>query len=139
MLKKKKIRIKQKEQNLQVLVKEHKKLLTQSERLYSEIADSLLGKSAFTPIQLSSAIEELNVKIDVSQANLNNIKNEIERNNFSDVDYPSNELINWEQKFENADDNLKKAMLSRIIEKVYFSKGEIKIELNIMIKEILNI
>lgn len=136
---KKKAKIKQKEINLITLEKEYLKLDKQLEKLNSEIAKSLLGESVFTPQQVSSAIEDLNKKIGESQNNINTLRNEIEnaKENYSDVNFLANELENWEQKFDNADDDLKKAMLSRIIEKVYFSKDEIDIELNLMLEDIL--
>lgn len=133
----KKTKIKQKEQNLKTLDKENLKLVRELEKLNSEIAKSLLGESVFTPQQLSYAIENLNKKIDDNQININNLKNEIdyEHGNYTDVNFLANELDNWEEKFDNADDDLKKAMLSRIIDKVYFSKDEIDIELNLMLDE----
>lgn len=134
---KKKMKIKQKEKNVKILEKEYLRLVKQLEKLNSEIAKSLLGESEFTPKQLSTAIEGLNIKIDENQTNINNLRNEMEKEkeNFSDVNFIVNELNNWEQKFDNADDDLKKAMLSRIIDRVYFSKDEIDIELNLMFDE----
>lgn len=136
---KKKTKIKQKEQNLKTLEKEYLKLVRELEKLNSEIAKSLLGESVFTPQQLSSAIENLNKKIEENQTNTNDLRNEIdnENGNYSDVNFLANELDNWEEKFDSADDDLKKAMLSRIIDKVYFSKDEIDIELNLMLDETL--
>jgi site-specific DNA recombinase len=66
--------------------------------------------------------------------NTDNLKTEIEndKENYSDVNYMINELDNWVGKFDNADSNLKKAMLSRIIDKVYLGKNEINIEVNLM-------
>ena len=51
------------------------------------------------------------------------------------LNYLANELENWEQKFNEADDDLKKAMLSRIINKVYLGKNEIEIDLNILLAD----
>ncbi len=135
----KKTKIKQKEKNIQLLEKENIKLIRQLEKLNSEIAKSLLDESVFTPQQLSFAIEDLNKKIDETSIKIISLNNEIknERDNCSDVNFLANELDNWEQKFDRADNDLKKAMLSRIIDKVYFSKDEIDIELNLMFNEAL--
>lgn len=135
----KKTKIKQKEKNINTLEKESTKLIRQHDKLNSEIAKSLLGESVFTPQQLSIAIEDLNKKIEEANININTLKDEIEKekDNYSDVNFLANELDNWEQKFDHADNDLKKAMLSRVIDKVYFAKDEIDIELNLMFDEAL--
>jgi hypothetical protein len=68
------------------------------------------------------------------------LKKEIakEEDNYFEVKYTADELKNWEDKFDQADDDLKKAMLSRIVDKVVFSKDEVDIQFNFMIEELLN-
>lgn len=136
-VKQKKSKIKQMERNVKTLEKEYQNLKKQLDKLNSEIAKSLVGESVFTPQQLSTAIEDLNKKIDNNKLDTDNLKREIEINkeNYSDVNYMVNELNNWEDKFDNADDDLKKAMLSRIIDKVYFGKNEVNIEFNFTFNE----
>lgn len=135
----KKSTLKQKEKNLRNLEKELEKLNLQSARLNSEIAKSLIGDSSFTPEQLSGAIDQVNKDIQDKTEIITNLKAEIEseRENYSDVNYIADELNNWEEKFDKADDDLKKAMLSRVINKVYFGKEEVEIELNLMLEECL--
>ena len=96
-----------------------------------------MGESVFTPKQLSDAINVIEKKIDTKLSQINSLREELEkeRENYSDVNYLANELENWEQKFNEADDDLKKAMLSRIINKVYLGKNEIEIELNIWLSD----
>lgn len=103
----------------------------------NEIVSSLMGESKFTAEQLSSEITEMEEKIQNATKIINNLSEEIikERDYYSSVNYLANELEHWEDKFENADDNQKKAMLSKIVNKVYLGKDEIQIEFNLLLKE----
>ncbi|MGG2109668.1 recombinase family protein [Lysinibacillus pakistanensis] len=133
----KKSLIKQKERNINNLEKEHLDLTKQLDKLNSEIVKSLMGDSDFTPQQLSGAINTVEEQMGQKLEQLNFLKVEVdkERENYSDVNYIANELENWESKFDNADDDLKKAMLSRVINKVYLGKDEVDLELNLMLSE----
>lgn len=129
--------IKQKERNINNIEKEHIDLTKQLDKLNSEIVKSLMGESDFTSQQLSGAINTVEEQLGQKLEQLNFLKAEIgkERENYSDVNYIANELENWESKFDNADDDLKKAMLSRVINKVYLGKDEVDLELNLMLSE----
>lgn len=129
--------LKLKERNLHNLKKDHLDLTKQHEKLNLEIGKTLIGESSFTAEQLSGAINAIEKQIEEKSSQLNSLKEELEkeRENYSDVNYLANELENWEQKFNEADDDLKKAMLSRIINKVYLGKNEIEIELNIWLSD----
>ncbi|RKJ68620.1 hypothetical protein D7X33_24220 [Butyricicoccus sp. 1XD8-22] len=121
--------------NLEKEIASHKKQL---DKLNSEIAKTLLGESSlFTPEQLSSAITSIEEKMNKAIELVNNLQVEIEneKDNYSDVNYVANELQNWERKFDNADSDLKKAMLSRIIDKVYLGKDEVEIVFNLSLQE----
>jgi chromosome segregation ATPase len=132
-----KTKMKLKERNIKNFEKEYQNLSKQLDRLLSEIANSLGGQSPFTPDQLSNAIEALNRKIKENKTNAQSLKKEIEKEKEkdSDIHYLVNEIEKWEEKFDHADDDLKKAMLSRIIERVYLGKDEITIEFNLMFEE----
>lgn len=135
----KKSHIKQKERNVRNLEKEYSTLNKQLEKLNDEIAKSLIGDSVFTPQQLSGAIEGIEEKIKQTTDRMNSLIKEVEneRENYSDVNYMANELNNWETKFDNADDDLKKAMLSRVIDKVHLGKEEVDITFNLTLQECL--
>lgn len=126
-----------KERNIQNLKKELSDLEKQHNRLKLEIGKALLGESTFTPEQLSDVITELEKQIEEKSAQIQTLNKELvkERENYSDVNYLANKLENWEQKFNEADEHLKKAMLSRVINKVYLGKNEIEIELNIWLSD----
>ncbi|WP_312098429.1 recombinase family protein [Niallia sp.] len=135
----KKSTLKQKEKNFRNLENELEKLNIQSAKLNAEIGKSLIGESKFTPEQLSGAIDQVNKDIKDKTEAILKLEAEIEseRENYADVNYIANELSNWEEKFDKADDDLKKAMLSRVINKVYFGKDEVELELNLMLEECL--
>lgn len=139
-VKKKETKIHLKEKNLRNIEKEYQKLKKQWERLNAEIAKSLMGESDFSPQQLSVAIDDTNQKIAELEESMDDIKKDIERekDNYSDVNFLANEIEKWEEKFDQSDGDLKKAMLSRVIDKVYFAKNEVEIEFNLMIQDILN-
>ena len=131
--------ISQKGKNVSVLEKEIEGYKKQLEKLNNEIVKSLMGESNFKPDQLSSAIEGVEKKIQQANETLNNLLDEIkkEKDNYSDTFYIANELNNWENKFDNADNDLKKAMLSRIINKIHLGKQTVEIEFNLTLKECL--
>jgi site-specific DNA recombinase len=125
---------------LKNLEKEHVQFTKQLDKLNLEIANSLLGNSTFTPEQLSGAITNIQGQLKLVDDKIELLKKEInvEEDNYFDVKYTAEELKNWEAKFDNADDDLKKAMLSRIVDKVIFSKDEVDIQFNFMVEELLN-
>lgn len=129
--------LKLKKQNVKNLKKEYSDLLKQQEKLNLEIGKALIGKSTFTSEQLSLALKANQKQIEKKLAQINSLEIELEKEqeNYSDVNYLANELINWEQKFNEADEHLKKAMLSRVINKVYLGKKEIEIELNLWLSD----
>lgn len=136
-VKQKKLGIEQKEDNVKNLQKEAFSLEKQLEKLNDEIVKSLMGESDFTSQQLSTAISRIEEQLQVKLEQMENLKAEVEREreDHSDVNSIANELNQWENKFDKADDDLKKAMLSRIVNKVYLAKDEIDIELNLMLSE----
>lgn len=127
----------QKGRNLQSLEKEHQSLIKQLDKLHSEITLSLVGDSAFTPNQLSEAIEKVEKKIANRAANLASLRAEIE--NDSDVPFIANELDNWELHFDQANHDRKKAMLAKIIDKVFLGKDEVEIMFNLSLQDYQNV
>lgn len=133
--------IKQKEQNIINLEKELHKFTERLDKLKSEIVNALMGESDFTSQQLSAAIKIEEEKLEKGSMQLGSLKEEVEgeKENYSDVNYMANVLDNWKLKFDTADDDLKKAMLSRVINRVYLGKDEVDLELNLMLNEFLDL
>jgi site-specific DNA recombinase len=125
---------------LKNLEKDKSQYSKQLEKLNMEIANSLIGQSSFTPEQLSAAINHIESQIQPLSTKIDALKREIEieKDNYFDVKFTAEELSNWGEKFDNADDDLKKAMLSRIIDRVILGKEDVNIQFNFMIEELLN-
>jgi site-specific DNA recombinase len=136
---KKKLKFEAKVNNLKNLEKEKNQFAKQLEKLNMEIASSLIGQSSFTPDQLSAAIKHIESQIQPLTDKIESLTKEIgiEKDNYFDVKYTAEELSNWEEKFDLADDDLKKAMLSRIIDKVILGKDKVNIQFNFMTEELL--
>ncbi|PLT29259.1 recombinase family protein [Peribacillus deserti] len=136
---KKKEKLETKEKNVKSLEREKDKLILAAKTLNKEIANSLLGSSKFTPDQLSTALELNESKVTEITIQLESLKEELqyEKDNYSDIIFTARELDQWEIKFDNAEDDLKKAMLSRIIKKVYLSKDKIEVDFAFDINEIM--
>ena len=136
---KKKQVVNSKEKLLKNLEKEKGNYKKQLDKLNSEIAKSLFGESSFTPERLSSAINGIQEKYDEAVSNIQTVESELnqEKENYSDVRNMVEELKNWEEKFDEADNDLRKVMLSRVINKVYFGRDRVNIEFNDYIEEVL--
>ena len=130
-----------KRQTVSNLEKDKLNFHKQLEKLNTEIAESLIGNSSFTPDQLSTAINGINIKLETVDGQIAKLKNEIrvEDNNFSDINNLAQEIDNWEEKFDNADGDLKKAMVSRLISKVEFYKDDLKIYYVAQISELMGV
>ncbi|NRD76198.1 recombinase family protein [Bacillus sp. BRMEA1] len=137
----KKKHVKTKEIALNNLQKEADKYLKQLSKLNEEIAKSLLGDSQFTPDQLSAAISSINEKINTINESIDKLEKELEseKENYTEVRNMAEELKNWEKKFDGADNDLKKVMLSRVIHKVYFGKDRVNVEFNDYIEDVLKL
>ena len=129
----------QKEKSLKVLKKKIDGYKIQLNKLNSEIVGSLMGESKYTAEELSGAINRMEEKIQQATKTFNDVSEEIknEREDYFRLDYIANELEGWKYKFDNAENELKKVMLSRVIDKVYLGKGEIKVEFKLSIQECL--
>jgi len=130
-----------KEMQLKNINKERDDYKKQLDKLNSEIAKSLFGESSFTPDQLSTAIRGIQDKFDEASEMIDYIEKELsqEKENYSDVRNMVEELKNWEEKFDAADNDLKKVMLSRVINKVYFGRDRVNIEFNDYIEDVLSL
>jgi len=110
------------------------------EALNREIVKCIEGKSKFTPEQLSSAISNLNNDIEKIKKEMNVLKKmiyKVKQENEADIIELEKNIGNWEELFETADHDLKKALLGGLIETVYFAKNKIVIKFNIYMEEIL--
>ena len=116
----------------------------QLDKLNDEIANSLLGESAYSPEQLSLAINSLNQKITDTSLQLENIKNDMENKKVSmeKVKPTYAKFSGWASEFMSASTERKKMIISQLISRIEISKGYIiYLELNmdyVMLLEGLN-
>jgi site-specific DNA recombinase len=110
-------------------------------KLNGEIAKSLTGDSFFSPEQLSSAISSKTEELEQLELKITSLQNEIDSDNIGnyEIENLADEIKNWEDRFDNADEDLKKAMLSRVIDKIEFYKEDVDIYFNLQIKELLKV
>ena len=108
--------------------------------LTSEVSKSIMGKSQFKPDLLNSLIEDkekeikdLSEKINKTQEDVNYSKIEVD-----EMQQLQNHIPNWNEVFENANDNVKKKMLSTMIDSVVVYRDKIEIYTNIRIKHFLS-
>lgn len=105
----------------------------QLDKLNDEIANSLLGESAYSPDQLSLAINSLNQKITDTSLQLEDIKNEMENKKVSmeKVKPTYAKFSGWASEFMSASTERKKMIISQLISRIEISKGYIiHLELN---------
>ncbi|MFD0051144.1 recombinase family protein [Actinomycetes bacterium NPDC127524] len=118
------------ENNILMLEREERDGYKKLKNLHEEIARSLDGESMFTPLQLSQAIKGLEEKIKDSQKNISLLKSEND----------NGELINpedWDTLFDEADDDLKKALFSKIIDKIFLAKEAVFIDFNVQFEKLI--
>jgi site-specific DNA recombinase len=126
---------------LQVLKKLNTSLQNKRNSLNKEIAICLLGESKFTPAQISEALELVENEIGQTINKIHKTKEQIEcikteAMNF--MKFNKEGLENWEQVFDNADHDLKKALFRNIIESVHLGKDKVTIKFKVFFEELFN-
>ena len=119
-----------KNNELNNLQKELQKKQKYLDVLHNEIPKVLLGESKFPQDMLNKSIINLEIEINNIIENINLLKNEIidMEKNLDNTEKEISILYNWKDKFNNADINGKKILLSEIIKYVEWSKDNIHIE-----------
>lgn len=127
-------KLKRKLANRNRLEQEKDKLLKQEEKLHVEIMKAMIGESPFTKKQLSGLLEQLQGKILEIERLISRLNEEI---NIARGKKGTEDISNWEEKFDQCDPYLRKALLAKMIHKIYFAKNEIHIEVNLMLREVI--
>ncbi|MBD2871584.1 recombinase family protein [Paenibacillus arenilitoris] len=122
--------------------KQFKKLQNELERLYvdlstlkSEVAKSILGKSAFKPEMLSGLIDDKEIEI----SNHNNLIEKLQlemkakKLEITEMEELRRSIPVWKDEFENASHEKQKMMLSYIVDNiiVYKDSIELNVKLNV--------
>ena len=138
--KSKNVKLSTKNNELNNLQKELQKKQKNLFVLNNEIPKSLIGESAFSPEVLNKSIKQVETEINNILENIKLINENIINigKNINEVEHHKNILYNWEEKFNNADIDGKKILLSEIIEYVEWSKDNIHIEWKEFIKFLIS-
>jgi len=130
--------IKTLEGNLKKLRREAKKIKDQLEILYNEIPLSLENKSVYSAVQLSTAINNHENNLNIKMVVIEKLDMKIiDIRNINNYESKEEDLKNWEEKFDNADEDRKKNMLANLIDTIHLGKNKVIITFNIYIAEIL--
>lgn len=109
------------------------------EKLQAEIADSLIGESAFEPDQLAEIIrktkEQLRQMGEEYQASQDSIEDQKQK--FSSIIPNFEKFQGWAKEFELADLDRRKAIASQLISSVDISKNGMTIQFNINYQQFL--
>lgn len=104
--------------------------------LKDEVANSLLGKGKFEPELLNEIINKKKIESEEILEKLIEIEKDIkvaneEQDGYIDL---NTEILDWDTKFDNADFERQKTMLSKVINKVEVFKDRIEIDFSVMFK-----
>ena len=142
---------KQNLQSSEKRIKELKETIAKNEKylavLKEEVPKSILGESQFSPEILNESIRDTADKLEKAYKELEEAQKEYERYKLEldDIIKMQKTVPYWREELEKAPTEVKKMILSRIIDKivVYSNKGEkncsIEIELNIEIEAFLRL
>jgi len=103
------------------------------EKLQSEIADALIGESAFEPDQLAEIIRQSKAHLTKLEDEYNMSEESIEnqKSKFASIVPNFEKFQGWAKEFELCDLERKKAIVNQLIDSVDISKSGITIQFNI--------
>lgn len=117
--------------------KEKDKLLQDKQKqlfiLKKEIPNALIGNSTFTAEELKESINIIQNEINNITLEANNLNAKLNQAKLDINEYENmnSDLNSWIEKYKNSDANIKKALLSDVIERVIIKKDEVEIVFNV--------
>ncbi|MET3508302.1 recombinase family protein [Halalkalibacter oceani] len=95
--------------------------------LNEEIPKSLMGESSFSPEILNKSISQTEIEITEINNNITNLQEAIKtlKEKSNEIDSVNKILHNWEERYDNADLETKKVMISDIVKYVEWKKDEL--------------
>ena len=127
------------EQTAKKLQKEITVCEKELETLKKEIAKSILGKSAFKPDLLNTAIEEKSTELDGHKREFENVSAILERKRieYEDMVKLQDMIPVWREEFEKAPKEVKKVLLTQIIDEVVVYPEKVDIKLKMYIEDFI--
>jgi hypothetical protein len=110
------------------------KIRNRLEKLQAEVANSLTGDSAFTPAQLSQAINSEQVKLEAAEAEHNDVQQSIEtrRQSINAIIPIYQTFLGWAREFDGAEPPRRKMIISQLVSSVTVSRDyQIDIDFNL--------
>ncbi|OGO84914.1 MAG: hypothetical protein A2Y22_07095 [Clostridiales bacterium GWD2_32_59] len=107
--------------------------------LKGEIAKSIMGKSSFKPDMLNIAIEEKSYQLEQFRQESEKLEKVLEAKKIEHDDMVKLQKMIpiWREEFENAPSEVKKVLLSQIIEEIVVSPNKIDIKLKMYINDFI--
>jgi DNA invertase Pin-like site-specific DNA recombinase len=131
------------DKNINTLIKQKQTLKQDIEKHYEElkalqqeVVNVLMGKSQFDKTMLNDLIQQKQTEINNKTFILDGIDFKISKEKDAKSKYNglNNELVDWEERFDNAPFEVKRLMLSKVIKRfVVYSRNEFEIEYDITI------
>lgn len=113
--------------------KELEQLYKELKVLKDEVVKSLMGNSQFSPDMLKDLISEKDALINKENEYLSQLETKVQKMNSDVSSYKTldKNIYNWNKRFDEADEEMKKSMLISVIDKVRVFKDEIEITFNV--------
>ncbi|MDY7222121.1 recombinase family protein [Halalkalibacterium halodurans] len=127
-------RTEQLQEEIDALSKKIDKKKREQLKLTEEIPKALMGESSFSPDVLSSALEQVKSDIEILSNSLEKMNHRLMESQLKTEEAENVErmLDGWIDRYKNADLDVKKVMVSDIINKVTWTKDSIDVDINLI-------
>ncbi|MBB6732806.1 recombinase family protein [Cohnella zeiphila] len=132
--------MKQDEQARKLLQREKETILTEINTLNGEVANSLMGKSAFKPELLGKLISQKDEALREIETKLKTLESKIEnrRNNIHDLELLKKHAPVWKEIFDSSPFEKKKMMVHAIIKQITVYRDKIEILIRLHVKQFIS-
>lgn len=115
-------------------------LYKEENALTQEVVKAVMGTSAFQPDVLNQLLESKKLEIQVANDKISLIENKINdlKEELHSYKKLGDDLVDWDKKFNQADDDRKKEMILAVVERVDVGTDEIRIKFNVRLETYKN-
>ena len=126
--------------NLKRLQKQNEENYKELAVLNEEVPKSIMGKSSFSPELLGNLIKKKEEDIAKIADEINKIEDVLKESNFEITELKDlqKHIPEWEDVFEKANDNIKKKMLSTLIDEVRVYREKVEIDIKMSIQDFIS-